>query len=187
MKQSKEWEFLSPSSTLLEFANVVAAPTGSLTLDLACGFGRNAVLMAAHGCNVIGVDQDLLRLHKLEISKSELLERCPLPNPGGTIRTVCAKITEGSWPFAPNIFDTIICVHFVFLKLIPCLLWSLRHGGYIYLETFGGQGENYLDLPHAGETRTALGNQVNLIYLREKPASRKHSGFVSVRALARKN
>ena len=186
MKQSAAWDFLSPSSTLLKFTNELVRPDGALVLDIACGFGRNAIVMAAHGCDVICVDRDFKRLQHLESRKAALLERSPVRNNAGLITTICADMNEVSWPFVSDAFDTIICVHFICLTLIPCLLHSLKHGGHIYMETFGGQGENYLVLPRSGETKTALGNHVEIIYYKERAASRMHNESVSVKALARK-
>jgi hypothetical protein len=69
--------------------------------------------------------------------------------------------------------------------LFPSMLDSLRTGGYVYLETFGDQGENYRDLPRSGEIRAALGDHVDLKYYREKAAGPKRDNAVSVKALAR--
>jgi len=184
MGRSTAWDFLSPSTTLLKYADDLSG--GGLTLDLACGFGRNAIFMASYGSNVICVDHDLNRLRQLDASKSELLGLSPIQNRCGTITTVCADISEKLWPFLADTFHVVIGVHFKFVPLIPCIMRSLRSGGYIYLETFGGQGQNHLDLPRPGETKLAVGDQAKYIYYRERPASRKHGEAVTVKALARK-
>lgn len=166
---------------------MLARSNTALTLDLACGFGRNSVLLAAHGCDVICVDRDLKRLHRLDITKSEFLARSPLQRPAGNLATVCADITEQSWPFVENSFGTIVSVHFMCLTLMPYLLRSLRVGGHIYIETFGGQGANYLSLPRPGETKAALGDRIDLLFYQERVASRKNQDAVTVKALGRKN
>jgi SAM-dependent methyltransferase len=186
MRRPTPWDFLSPSSTLLKFAGELSATSGALTLDLACGFGRNAIVLAAYGNNVVCVDNDLNRLCHLEASKLALLARSPIQHQGGLITTICADIGEASWPFATEAFHVIICVHFKFLPLMPCLIQSLRPGGYLYLETFGGQGENYRHLPRRGETKLMVGDQTEIRYYRENPASRKHGEVVTVKVLARK-
>jgi SAM-dependent methyltransferase len=187
LNRSTTWAFLSPSSTLLKFAGELAHPGDTIVLDLACGFGRNAVLMAAHGCDVIGVDHDIARLHHLHASTEFLLERAPIHNVPGQITTVCADLNVASWPFAVDIFDIVISIHFVHLELFPCILQSLRPGGHFYLETFGGQGQNHLGLPRPGEIKAALSDHVDFIYYREKAATRTRVESVSVRALARKS
>jgi hypothetical protein len=44
---------ISPSSTLLRFADRIASSGSGLVLDVACGHGRNAVVMAARGRTVV--------------------------------------------------------------------------------------------------------------------------------------
>jgi hypothetical protein len=36
-------------------------------------------------------------------------------------------------------------------ELVPCFISSLQPRGYIYIETFGGHGENFRQLPKAGQ------------------------------------
>jgi SAM-dependent methyltransferase len=149
------WAFLSPSSTLLKFVGEIAYP-GAATLDLACGVGRNAILMAAYGCDVICADRDLTRLRHLDTTKATLLEQAPNDVASGHITTVCADLRADRWPFEISSFDAIAIVHFVRLELFPFLIPSLRVGGHLYFETFGGQGQNHLDLPRQGEVKAAL-------------------------------
>ncbi len=187
MRRSTAWDFLSPSHTLLEFAEEIVEPGKTSMLDLACGSGRNAIAMAAYGCDVVGVDRDWERLRHLNASKFALLKSCPIRRDAGNIVTVCADLSEVRWPFASESFNIVISVHFVRIALIPRLLCSLRTGGHIYIETFGGHGMNYLDLPSAGEIKAALGDGVHLMYYKERPASRRHAEAVSVKVLARKH
>jgi SAM-dependent methyltransferase len=169
MKNSKPisrptpWTFLSPSSTLLKFVGEIAYP-GGITLDLPCGFGRHAILMAAYGCDVICADKDLTRLRHLDTMKVTLLEQAPNDVASGHITTVCAELTADQWPFEKLSFDAIVIVHFVRLELFPFLIPTLRVGGHLYFETFGGHGQNHLDLPRPGEVKMALGVNFDLRY-----------------------
>jgi SAM-dependent methyltransferase len=180
------WGFLSPSSTLLRFVGDIAYP-GADALDLACGFGRNAILMAAYGCDVICADRDLVRLRHLDATKAAL--QAQAPNGGaaqGRITTVCADFTAGRWPFETSSFDVIIIVHFGRVELFPFLIPTLRVGGHLYFETFGGQGQNHLDLPQPGEAKAALRGDFDVKYYKERAASRHHPQAVTVKVLARK-
>lgn len=159
---------------------------GAAALDLACGFGRNAILMAAYGCDVICADRDFVRLCHLDTTKAALLERAPNDVTPGRITTVCADLTAGRWPFKTSSFDAIIIVHFVRLELCPFLIPTLRVGGHLYFETFGGHGQNHLDLPRPGEVKAALGVDFDIRHYEEKAASRHHTQAVTVKALARK-
>jgi tellurite methyltransferase len=183
--RSSQWSFLSPSPTLLRLIPQFPRLEKSVTLDVACGYGRNAILMAAHGSAVVCVDRDLARLRQIDDTKAARLNNAPTSITPGHLTTVCADLSEMSWPFAANTFDVIIVVHFVAIRLIPCLLRSLKQDGHIYIETFGGQGENYLTLPHPGELKQALISDSVIIYYREKPASRAHKDVVTVKMLAR--
>ena len=185
MSQSAPWGFLSPSSTLLKFVGEIARP-GTPALDLACGFGRNAILLAAYGCDVICADRDLARLRCLDKTKAALLDQVPNDNIPGRITTVCADFTASLWPFEISSFDTIVVVHFARLELFPFLISSLRVGGHLYFETFGNHGLNYLDLPQPGEVRAALKASFDLKHYEEKIASQKHLKAVTVKMLARK-
>jgi SAM-dependent methyltransferase len=179
------WGFLSPSSTLLKFVGEIAYP-GAATLDLACGFGRNAILMAAYGCDVICADRDLSRLRHLDTTKAALLEQAPNAIAPGQITTVCADLTADQWPFETSMFDVIVVVHFVRLELFPFLIPTLRVGGRLYFETFGGHGQNHLDLPRPGEVKAALGVDFDLRYYEERAAGRQHTLAVTVKVLAQK-
>jgi SAM-dependent methyltransferase len=187
MSRSAQWGFLSPSATLLKFAGELARPGKSMTLDLACGYGRNAIVLAAHGCDVICVDRDLARLRHLDATKAASLSQAPTYNvAAGRLTTLCADLSEALWPFTPNSFDTIINIHFLRLELIPCLLKTLRHDGYLYIESFGGQGRNYLELPRSGQLKAALSGQCAFKFHQEKAASQKHPEAVTIKALAQK-
>ena len=89
---STSWRVLPPSTTLLKFVDEIAYP-GGIALDLACGFGRNAILMAANGCDVICADRDLTRLRHLEKSKASLLDQTPHDIPPGLITAICTDLT----------------------------------------------------------------------------------------------
>ena len=63
---------------------------------------------------------------------------------------------------------------------------SLVSGGHLYIETFGGHGGNYLDLPKAGQLRDLLSRHFHLAVYREKPVGPPEAGAVSVKLLGRK-
>jgi SAM-dependent methyltransferase len=177
---------IGPSSTLLRFANKIASSDGGLVLDVACGYGRNAIAVAARGCRVVCVDRDLSRLNILERLKTEYIKfDARAEYKFGKILPVCANISLHDWSFAKSIFNAVICVHFVEVSIFPCFMSSLRSGGYFYFETFGGQGGNFEALPETGEIRDAL-RGCNLEYYSEKRVGPRERDAVSVKVLARK-
>ena len=185
MPNAISWVQISPSRTLLRFASKIADWSQGPALDVACGFGRNAIALAAHGCNVICLDRDLSRLQELQLSCTRLLRTAPVSGKPGSIMPVCAMATEECWPFPAESLGAVISVHFVKTTLFASYAKSLISGGYLYVETFGGQGENYLDLPNRGEIRSALDGLFTTIYYREK-SLRVQPHAVTVKALARK-
>jgi SAM-dependent methyltransferase len=177
---------IGPSSTLLRFANKIASSGGGLVLDVACGYGRNAVAVAARGCTVVCVDRDLYRLNMLERLKTKYIKSDTQSEyKSGKILPVCANLNFHDWSFAKSTFIAVICVHFVEVSLFPCFILSLCSGGYFYFETFGGQGENFEALPETGEIRHAL-RGCDLEYYSEKRVGPRERDAVSVKVLARK-
>lgn len=159
---------ISPSKTLLRFANEIASSGKSLILDAPCGYGRNAIALAARGCTVVAVDNDRQRLATLEQVKTTYIAECASPGVRtGKIFTVCADLNAERWPFAPSSFSAIICIHFEMVGLVPRLVSSLQEGGHVYIETFGGQGENFRVLPKAGQLRQLFCRHVEFKYYKE--------------------
>src|SRR3954467_4161506 len=113
MTSYDRWRFISPSKTLLNLVGNLANSNNSISLDLACGLGRNSIVLAAHGFDVISADRDLARLYRLNVEKETLLEKCPTEIKAGKITTVCADLSSGSWPFSENCFDNIVIVHYL--------------------------------------------------------------------------
>lgn len=176
---------LAPSRTLVEFVDKIARFGKAPALDVACGFGRNAFLLAAHGRDVVCVDRDLARLRTLQKMYTPLLGRDAVADRPGSIVPICITVNSSSWPFRAGSFGLVISAHFVDMALFDNFAACLIPSGYLYIETFGGQGGNYVDLPHPGEVRAALSSSFTLEFYREKRLSR-HLEAVTVKALARK-
>jgi hypothetical protein len=62
---------------------------------------------------------------------------------------------------------------------------QLIDGGHLFIETFGGHGENYLELPKADEIRQAL-KGYELIFYNERSVGPTSQNAVVVKALAQK-
>jgi SAM-dependent methyltransferase len=178
---------ISPSRNLLRFADEIASSGNRLVLDAPCGYGRNAVALAALGCTVIGVDQDRKRLLILEQTKATYIAAsASLGISGGNVVTVCADLNTRAWPFAPSSFSAIICVHFPVVHLISSFISSLQDGGHIYVETFGGHGENFRVLPKSGQLKELLSRDVEFKYYKERKVGPLASDSVAVTLFAQK-
>src|SRR5262249_6721810 len=138
-------------------------------LDAGCGYGRNAPALAAQGLPVVCVDQESAQLNTLRRLASKHLTDLREPKRGlGQLYPVLARLGPSHWPFADNCFAGIICVHFLDVALLQAFRSSLIVGGYLYIETFGGHGGNYLALPRAGQLHHLLWPGFDLPFYREK-------------------
>jgi len=174
---------LEPSALVRRFAPKIAeAAAGKPLIDVACGSGRNALTFAQLGCTVICVDRDLanLQAHVKHFRRTEL-------------RKVSAKLSlhqmdlvKDRWPFTARLAGGIINVHFLLPELFPFFERSLSPGRYLLLETVPGCGGNYLELPKAGELRSALERAFDLELYQERKAGPLGFDAVTVKVLARK-
>lgn len=169
-----------PSPLVRKVASTIATATQSLpVLDVACGDGRNALVLAKLGCRVVCVDKDVSRL-------AATSKQLPLDLLAGLSRLIqihpALDLKLDRWPFREAEFGAIINVHFFLPELLQHFATSLAPGGYLLLETAPGCGGNYRVLPKAGHVRQMLSAGFDIEYYREGRAG----PAVSVKALARK-
>jgi SAM-dependent methyltransferase len=148
-------------------------------LDAGCGVGRNALALAHSGFNVVCADRDQHRLGKL-IESARPNERC------GKLLPVCANLGAATWPFGSGCFSAVVCVHYLDLAVLPAIHASLVPDGCLYIETVGGQGQNYLELPSAGQVRELLLPRFQLKFYEERPVGPLKYGRRAVKLLAEK-
>jgi len=110
----------APSSWVRRFA--VLIPAGGRILDLACGSGRHARLLANLGYHVEATDRDSLALAALDGSQR--------------IITRAADLENSPWPFDPACFDGVIVTNYLFRPRFDALIDVLRPGGVLIYETF---------------------------------------------------
>jgi SAM-dependent methyltransferase len=119
-----------PSAWVARFASLV--PPGEV-LDLACGGGRHARLLASLGHQVLAVDCD-----------AEALTRAK----GASISTLQVDL-EGAngqvplWPFEAGRFAGIVVTNYLHRPLMENLMGSLAPGGVLLYETFASGNERY--------------------------------------------
>jgi SAM-dependent methyltransferase len=106
-----------------------AIPPGE-TLDLACGGGRHARLLAALGHLVLAVDRDAASLAQAA---------------GPGIKTLQHDLEEeGSvWPFAPGRFAGIVVTNYLHRPLFAHLAGALAPNGILVYETFALGNERF--------------------------------------------
>ena len=111
---------IAPSAWVRRFAHLIAP--GGTVLDLACGSGRHARLLAGLGYRVEAVDRDAAALAAVS----------------GVDRVTarCADLEGGPWPYAGVQFDGIVATNYLHRPLLDDLLGALRPGGVLIYETF---------------------------------------------------
>ncbi|MDX9706375.1 MAG: methyltransferase domain-containing protein [Azospira sp.] len=113
-------EPLEASPWIRRFAPLV--PAGGEVLDLACGSGRHARLLAGLGHRVEAVDRDAAALARL----SGIV--------GISVRV--ADLEHGPWPYAGRRFAGIVVANYLHRPLLPLIEGALADGGVLIYETF---------------------------------------------------
>lgn len=120
----------SPATQRPQAAAVLAdhvhlLPATGDAVDLACGRGGNALLLAASGLQTQAWDYAATALHDLEQrAATEQL----------TIDCQCRDVVAS--PPAADSFDVIVVSHFLDRTIMPALARALRPGGLLFYQTF---------------------------------------------------
>lgn len=112
--------FTETSPWIARFAPLI--PAGGEVLDLACGRGRHARLLADLGYRVEAVDRD----------EEALATLTGIDN----IHTRLADLENGPWPYHGYGFDGIVVSRYLWRSLFPFLFGCLNPGGVLIYETF---------------------------------------------------
>jgi SAM-dependent methyltransferase len=172
-----------PAPLVRRFAAKIAeASAGLPILDVACGSGRNAVLLVQLGCCVICIDRDMSRLREQQHLASRVLPE--LASPQLIPRQM--DLLKDEWPFGESTIGGIINFHFFSAGLLPAFERSLAPGAHLLLETVPGCGGNYLELPRAGTVRSFFGERFELEFYKERRVGPTGTDAVTVRMLGRR-
>ncbi len=96
--------------------------SGTSALDVACGSGRHARLLAGRGCRVTAVDRDPAAAQALANE----------PN----VEFVQADLEADEWPLGNRTFDAIVVTNYLHRPLFAALTRALAPGGLLVYETF---------------------------------------------------
>jgi rhodanese-related sulfurtransferase len=114
-----------PSPWLFECADLIP-PTGR-ALDVACGRGRHALLIAYTGLAVTALDRDAAVLARLQ----DQADRLGLP-----VHTRVTDLEAGHVDLGEPGYALVLVTRYLHRPLVPHLLLSLAPGGVLIYETF---------------------------------------------------
>jgi len=110
-------------------------------LDVACGNGRHALYLAAHGFEVEAIDQDHESLAKLSAAAAQ--RRLPHL----TVKQIdLERRTDDRPEFPVNAYDAIVVCFYLHRPLFPWLVEALKPHGVLLYETF--TIDNYVRYRH---------------------------------------
>jgi tellurite methyltransferase len=98
---------------------------GARAMDVACGRGRHALLLARCGYRTVGLDWQLAALSTLQAEARA--EALPLS-------LACADLTQ--MPLPASAFDVVVVTRYLDRGLFGALQRALRPGGVLLYETF---------------------------------------------------
>ncbi|WP_372777085.1 class I SAM-dependent methyltransferase [Litorivivens sp.] len=135
MSQRAKWNARYASAelpTVKQACEVLRRNTGLLpeqgrALDLACGLGANALLLAEYGLEVQAWDLADSALEKLGAAASQL-----------NLATALSTLQRDAEtePPEPSSFDVIVVSRFLHRPSLPALAQALRPGGLLFYQTF---------------------------------------------------
>ncbi|MBA1148535.1 methyltransferase domain-containing protein [Ectothiorhodospiraceae bacterium WFHF3C12] len=108
--------------------NAHLLPAAGRSLDLACGRGGNALLLARHGLETLAWDSAAAAIDAL---------RALAAAEGLAIQAEVRDVVRH--PPAPDGFDVIVVSRFLERELAPALIAALRPGGLLFYQTFTRQ------------------------------------------------
>jgi SAM-dependent methyltransferase len=117
---------LNPSIWVSRFAPAI--PQDGDVLDLACGTGRHAKLLADLGYTVLAVDQDILAVAGLNHPK---------------ITSKCLNLEQEEWPLQNQLFSGIVVTNYLYRPFLDRLPSMLEVGGVLIYETFAAGNEAF--------------------------------------------
>lgn len=117
----------APACEVLSAHHYLLPPSGA-ALDLACGLGGNARLLAAHGLETLAWD--------IAPNAIDALNTLHLPRLHAEVRDVCVA------PPPPDSFDVIVVSRFLDRALCPAIAAALRPDGLLFYQTFVREAVN---------------------------------------------
>ncbi len=123
--QNTGMEMIDPLAAQVLSDHVHLLPARGEALDLACGLGGNALLLARHGLQTSAWDASAQAISGLE-SRAQHADL--------VVQTQVRDVEQNPPP--PDSFDIIVVSQFLYRPIVPDLVASLRPGGLLMYQTF---------------------------------------------------
>lgn len=141
--------------------NLHLLPDEGRALDLACGAGGNAILLARQGLKVDA--WDIADVPIAALNEAVLRQQLPVQ---ARVRDVEAN------PPAPSSYDVIVVSYYLDRDRIPALIEALKPGGLIYYQTFTrqrvtGRGPQRAEFRLAEQELLRLFSGLQILFYRE--------------------
>ena len=175
----RDW---TPSSFVTACLECIPQKSHKFAVDLGCGYGRHARLLASAGYRVFALD---LHRQALQALPRRLSARKRGQSCWGSIHPIEADVTA-ALPLRGGSLNLVLAVHCSIHDNLPAIEATLAPGGFLIYETFGDRGMNWVELPTAGELSLKLRRRFEILILEEQPAGPARKRAVMVRLLARK-
>ncbi|WP_352669107.1 class I SAM-dependent methyltransferase [Mesorhizobium sp. M0478] len=173
-----------PSPKLAKVARQIAQSRSGPIVDLACGEGRHFALFLSLGRNVIGIDIEKSKLHFARRMLDLYVVACRNP---GRAHLVQCDLENDEWPVRKGVAGGVVIVDYYSRRVVERAATIPAQDGAFYLQTFGGQGGNWVSLPHAGLVRTILEEcGYEFVFYRERAVGPVGRDAVSVHTLAKR-
>jgi rhodanese-related sulfurtransferase len=118
-------EVRGPSDWLL--ANTDLLPRGGSALDVACGRGRHALLLASAGFRVRAIDAELAHVDRLRTIAARLhLE----------VDAAVVNLEHGDPALGERAFDVVLVFNYLHRPLVPAIVGAVKPGGLLFYQTF---------------------------------------------------
>jgi rhodanese-related sulfurtransferase len=114
-----------PSTWLIENADLL--PREGKALDVACGFGRHTLYLAAKGLEVTAVDRDAGKVESLRAVAGRL---------GFPVQARAVDLEAGKSGLGDDAYGLVLVVHYLHRPLFPAIRNALAPGGLLLYETF---------------------------------------------------
>src|SRR5476651_2333091 len=150
----------TPSPFVTACLGRIPRGSGNFAVDLGCGYGRHAWLLASSGYTVVALDLDRRALRAIPKQQTRKLGKASR----GSIHPIVAN-ANGALPLRERSLSLALAVHYSIHDNFLAIEDALMPGGFLIYETFGGGGMNWVELPRAGQLSSKLRRRFEIMIL----------------------